>query len=305
MSTAIRVMGVVGVGLMTGAVTLSVGITPSAAAPVSAGTMVAATTMVNIRTGPGLKHTVLATLERGQRITAVGPATGQWIKVRLGRSVAYMSSHYLNTSGRRLPAAPTKINTAGTKITTSALNLRSGAGLGHRVVGTLAEGTKITLTGKLSHGFAQTRHAGHLRWVSQEYLATLRVSVDSPASAPVPVAGSKGKRALAFAKAQLGKPYKWAGVGPNSYDCSGLVLAAWRSVGVSMPRTSQQQFRSGHRILKSQLRAGDLVFFYGSSPSHVGLYAGDGMIIHSPRPGKRVEYMKMSYMPYSGAVRPS
>ena len=262
--------------------------------------MVAATTTVNIRTGPSIKHRIIGQLERGQQITAVGAASGQWIRVRLAGSVAYMSANYLNTTGRGLPAAPTRINTSGTKVTTVDLNVRSGAGMTHRIVGTLAEGTKITLTGKLSRGYAQLNYKGHRRWVSQQYLATLR----STKPAPAPPAGSKGKRALAFAKAQLGKPYKWGAEGPKAYDCSGLVMMAWRSVGVSMPRTSQQQFRSGNRILKSQLRAGDLVFFYGSRPSHVAMYVGDGVIIHAPRPGKRVEYSRVSYMPYSGAVRP-
>jgi cell wall-associated NlpC family hydrolase len=262
--------------------------------------MVVATTTVNIRSGPSIRHEVLGFLERGQRITAVGPASGQWIRVRLAGSVAYMSADYLNTTGRRLPAAPTGIGTSGTKVTTVDLNVRAGAGLTHRIVGVLAEGTRITLTGKLSGGYAQLKYGGHRRWVSQQYLATLQ----STQGAPAPRAGSKGKRALAFAKAQLGKPYRWGAEGPGAYDCSGLVLAAWRSVGVSMPRTSQQQFRSGHRILKSQLRAGDLVFFYGSRPSHVGMYVDHGLIIHAPRPGKNVQYIRMSYMPYAGAVRP-
>ena len=301
MSCATRAAGAVGVGLIAGVVTLgTVGVPLAAAAPVKAGRMVAATTTVNIRTGPSIKHKIIGQLERGQRITAVGPAAGQWIKVRLAGSVAYMSANYLNTTGRRLPAAPTRINTRGTKVTTVALNVRAGAGMTHKIVGTLAEGTRITLTGKLSHGYAQLNYRGHRRWVSQQFLATLR----SANAVPAPPAGSKGERALAFARAQLGKPYKWGAEGPKAYDCSGLVMMAWRSVGVSIPRTSQQQFRSGHRILKSQLRAGDLVFFYGSKPSHVAMYVGDGVIIQAPRPGRRVEYSKLSYMPYSGATRP-
>ena len=99
----------------------------------------------------------------------MGPAAGQWIRVRLAGSVAYMSANYLNTTGRRLPAAPTRINTSGTKVTTVALNVRSGAGMTHQIVGTLAEGTRITLTGKLSRGYAQLNYQGHRRWVSQQY----------------------------------------------------------------------------------------------------------------------------------------
>ena len=301
MSCATRAFGAVGVGLVAGVVTLGpVGIPLAAAAPVKAGRMVAATTTVNIRTGPSIKHKIIGQLERGQQITAVGSATGQWIRVRLAGSVAYMSANYLNTTGRRLPASPTRIDTSGIKVTTVTLNVRSGPGMTRRIVGTLAEGTRITLTGKLSRGYAQLNYQGHRRWVSQQYLATLR----SAKSVPTPPAGSRGTRALAFARAQLGKPYKWGAEGPKAYDCSGLVMMAWRSVGVSIPRTSQQQFRSGRRILKSQLRAGDLVFFYGSRPSHVAMYVADGVIIQAPRPGRRVEYSRLSNMPYSGAVRP-
>lgn len=115
----------------------------------------------------------------------------------------------------------------------------------------------------------------------------------------------KGAKALAFAKSQIGKPYRFGATGPNAYDCSGFTGAAWRAAGVSISRTSQTQIHDGQAVSKSDLQPGDLVFFYSSSnPSHVGLYAGNGMLLHSPRPGKSVEYIKMSYMPFSGARRP-
>jgi peptidoglycan DL-endopeptidase CwlO len=114
---------------------------------------------------------------------------------------------------------------------------------------------------------------------------------------------SRGIRALNFAKAQLGDPYRYASDGPDSYDCSGLTSASWRAAGVTLPRTSSAQYGVGRSVSRSELALGDLVFFY-SPISHVALYAGNGMIIHSPKPGGVVEYMKMSYMPYAGARRP-
>jgi cell wall-associated NlpC family hydrolase len=114
---------------------------------------------------------------------------------------------------------------------------------------------------------------------------------------------SKGVKALAYAKAQLGEPYARSGAGPSSWDCSGLTMMAWGSVGVSLPHSSRQQYSRGRPVAKSDLQLGDLVFFY-SDISHVGLYAGNGQVIHAPRPGKSVEYIKMSYMPYAGARRP-
>jgi len=119
-----------------------------------------------------------------------------------------------------------------------------------------------------------------------------------------PISGSgKGAKALAFAKAQLGEPYARSSAGPGSWDCSGLTMKAWGSVGVSLPHSSRQQYNLGRSVAKSDLQLGDLVFFY-SDIHHVGLYADNGQVIHAPRPGKSVEYIKMSYMPYAGARRP-
>jgi cell wall-associated NlpC family hydrolase len=114
---------------------------------------------------------------------------------------------------------------------------------------------------------------------------------------------SKGATALSFAKSQLGKPYRYASAGPNAYDCSGLTSAAWSKVGVSLPRTSQSQIGVGRSVSKSELQPGDLVFYY-SGISHVGLYAGNGQIVHAPRPGKSVEYAALDSMPFAGARRP-
>ena len=114
---------------------------------------------------------------------------------------------------------------------------------------------------------------------------------------------SKGAQALAFAKSQLGKPYRYASAGPNAYDCSGLTSAAWAKAGVSLPRTSQTQIGVGRSVSKSELQPGDLVFYYGGI-THVGLYAGNGQIVHAPRPGKSVEYASLDSMPFAGARRP-
>jgi peptidoglycan DL-endopeptidase CwlO len=134
-----------------------------------------------------------------------------------------------------------------------------------------------------------------------ETRAATKTSQDSTRSSVT--GSSKGAKALAYAKAQLGEPYVRNGDGPSSWDCSGLTMMAWGSVGVSLPHSSGQQFNRGRSVAKSDLQSGDLVFFY-SDISHVGLYAGNGQVIHAPRPGKSVEYIKMSYMPYAGARRP-
>ena len=124
-------------------------------------------------------------------------------------------------------------------------------------------------------------------------------------NSPAVAGSSRGATALAYARKQLGKPYRFGGVGPDGFDCSGLTLQAWKAAGITLPRISQDQIRVGRPVAKADLQAGDLVFFYSSTaPSHVGLYVGNGVILHAPRTGKSVEYTKMSYMPFSGARRP-
>jgi peptidoglycan DL-endopeptidase CwlO len=92
--------------------------------------------------------------------------------------------------------------------------------------------------------------------------------------------------AIAYAEDQLGKPYQWGGTGPDAFDCSGLVMMAYRSAGIDIPRTSQQQWAWGPRIKPSEVQPGDLVFFAGSdgttrSPGHVGLVIGGGLMIEA------------------------
>ncbi|MBB1246974.1 C40 family peptidase, partial [Streptomyces durbertensis] len=117
-----------------------------------------------------------------------------------------------------------------------------------------------------------------------------------------PPASGRAAQALAYARGALGKPYVWGATGPHSFDCSGLTQAAWRSAGVSLPRTTYTQVNAGRRVSRDQLAPGDLVFFY-SGLTHVGLYVGNGQMIHAPRPGAPVRYAPITEMPFNTAVR--
>ncbi|HET6358244.1 C40 family peptidase [Streptomyces sp.] len=115
---------------------------------------------------------------------------------------------------------------------------------------------------------------------------------------------AKADKVLAFARAQIGKPYVWGASGPSSYDCSGLTQAAWKAAGVDLPRTTWDQVNVGTRVATKDLLPGDLVFFYDDI-SHVGIYIGDGMMIHAPKPGTNVREESIYYMPIYGSVRPA
>jgi peptidoglycan DL-endopeptidase CwlO len=126
----------------------------------------------------------------------------------------------------------------------------------------------------------------------------------SPTPTPSPPPEStRGEKALAFARDQLGEPYVYGADGPDSWDCSGLTLKAWAAAGVSLPHSSSMQYDSSPKVARSDLRPGDLVFYYDDL-SHVGIYAGDGKVIDAPRPGENVRSITIDYMPYAGATRP-
>ncbi|MEU3723581.1 NlpC/P60 family protein [Streptomyces sp. NPDC031705] len=121
---------------------------------------------------------------------------------------------------------------------------------------------------------------------------------------PPPADGSRAARAVAFAYGAIGKPYVWGATGPGAYDCSGLTQAAWRAAGVSLPRTTYTQINAGRRVSRDQLAPGDLVFFY-SGVTHVGMYVGNGQMVHAPRPGSTVRLAPVDSMPWAGASRPA
>jgi cell wall-associated NlpC family hydrolase len=125
------------------------------------------------------------------------------------------------------------------------------------------------------------------------------------ASVPVSVPGSpmspsgRGAAIVAHARAELGMPYVWGGASPQtSFDCSGLVQWVYAQVGISLPRTAQEQYDATVRVSPDQLQPGDLVFFGATYPSsdpvtHVGIYVGDGRMINAPTEGNVVREMSV------------
>ena len=103
---------------------------------------------------------------------------------------------------------------------------------------------------------------------------------------------TQAQKAVAFAYAQLGKPYQWGATGPDSYDCSGLVQAAWASAGVSIPRVTYDQWAALPHISTSSLQPGDLLFYNGEG--HVSMYVGGGYIIDAPTTGMDVQKIAMN-----------
>jgi peptidoglycan DL-endopeptidase CwlO len=128
--------------------------------------------------------------------------------------------------------------------------------------------------------------------------AQLRSALDTPAPS------NAAAKAVQFAIEQIGKPYVWGASGPDSYDCSGLTMAAWAHAGVSLPHYSAAQYGYGRHVSYNELQPGDLIFLYGDL-HHVEIYIGAGVAISAPQEGEPVKYVLVAYhrSDFYGATR--
>jgi cell wall-associated NlpC family hydrolase len=137
----------------------------------------------------------------------------------------------------------------------------------------------------------------------QVYGTTTSLGSLRPAPCPSIYPGGAAGKAIKFACAQISKPYVWGADGPGSYDCSGLTMRAWAQAGIYLPHNAAAQRRAVPSVSRSELRPGDLVFYY-SDLHHVGMYAGNGWIVHAPRAGEPVQMRRLNTAPIHSYGRP-
>jgi cell wall-associated NlpC family hydrolase len=202
-----------------------------------------------------------------QQPTALGPDMSLGAGMPLGRDMSMgtgmppvreMSPGANTPMAAGMPPGPNTSNGAGIPLTadmTMATGMPPGAGM---AVGTGASIGAVDMAGPI--GMVGASESGY---------------------------GGKAAKALAFARAQIGKPCVWGATGPDSYDSSSLTQAAWRAAGVSLPRTVHGQATAGTAIPLTDIQFGDLIFFH-DNVSHVGFYTGNGMMIHAPSPGASI-----------------
>lgn len=132
-----------------------------------------------------------------------------------------------------------------------------------------------------------------------------KAPTNPPKSNPAPPSSAPHSQVVSIAMQHLGKPYQWGAAGPDSFDCSGLVMYCYAQIGISLPHSAASQYNRGAKIARENLASGDLVFFGKSSVSHVGIYAGGGQYIHAPHTGDVVKVSSLnSRSDYYGACRP-
>ncbi|MCX4990073.1 MULTISPECIES: C40 family peptidase [unclassified Streptomyces] len=138
----------------------------------------------------------------------------------------------------------------------------------------------------------EAAHQAQSVWLSSGVLADIKSE-----------ASEQGREAVKYATDQIGKPYEWGAEGPKTFDCSGLTSQAWASAGHPIPRTSQEQWKQLKHVDVKDMRPGDLIIYFDDA-SHVGMYIGDGAVVHAPRPGRTVTIAGAGSMQILGVVRP-
>ncbi|MDQ0941503.1 C40 family peptidase [Streptomyces sp. V1I1] len=173
-----------------------------------------------------------------------------------------------------------------------------------------AAAAKAAKSAKLAHAEAERKAEAKEKAEAKKRAAAeakeraSRSSERTTLSAPTSNATGSAATVVAFLKAQLGDAYVMGASGPNSWDCSSLVQAAFRTVGVDLPRVSQDQSVAGTQVGTSNLQVGDILYWGGAgSAYHTGVYIGDGKYLDAANPGKGVVIQDLSGYPASGAVR--
>ena len=257
---------------------------------------------VNIRSGAGTKYSIVDTVSKGTKLKYISRCSNGWYKIEYKGKTRYITDEYTKISGST--STSDSIKKVG-KVTVSALNVRSGASTKHSIKKTIKKNSVVGVISSYSSGWSKVKLSSSTTgYVSTEYLkvyagdsSDIKVSYKTASSSSnKPSSNSKLDKVLSTVKAQVGKPYVYGAAGPNSFDCSGLTYYAYKKAGIYLNRTSRDQANNGKHVSKSNLKAGDLVFFNSGTNSikHVGMYVGNGKFIHSPSPGKSVRYESLS-----------
>lgn len=260
------------------------------------------TSALNIRSGPSTSYAVTTKAYKGDSVQILESSNG-WHKIKLSNGkIGWGSGSYISTSsnggGSSDNETSTPSNGAKAVVTTSTLNIRSGPSTSYSVITKAYKGDRVEIL-ESSNGWNKVKmSSGKIGWGSGAYISTSindgsnsgsdNDNTESEESIPQ----DKGQAIVDLAKAQLGKPYAWGAEGPNSFDCSGLTYYVYGKVGIKLPRVSRDQYNVGWNVNYSNLKPGDLLFSStdgSGNITHVGIYIGNGEMIHSPKPGDVIQ----------------
>ena len=275
---------------------------------------------LRLRSGPGTDTATLDYAHQDEVVVLLG-RQGDWYMVSYNLQTGYMHKNHLRTATRE------NAELGYGRVTGSTVNLRSGPGTGYSVVSQAKQDQQAYIIG-INDEWFKVIFGDVIGYIRSDYLALTEIPYENRDSAksplffrggkstgtPVSPAALKGNTAnlaqkiIQTGKKYIGVPYVWGGSTPSGFDCSGFVQYVFRQHGISLPRTSAQQYGVGTAVSKAALKAGDLVFFNtsGSGVSHLGIYLGNGEFLHaSTSKGVTISLLSNSYWAtrYIGAKR--
>ena len=220
---------------------------------------------------------------------------GDWYKVDYNLQTGYMHSKHLQT------AVKENVELGYGKVNGTSVNVRSGPATSYSSVAKATVNDKAYIIG-INNGWFKVIIGNHIGYIRSDYVDLTEIPYENRDSSKKPLffvggkstgvtpsasalngTGTTAQKIIATAKKYIGVPYIWGGTTPNGFDCSGYVQYVFKAHGISLPRTSKQQYAVGSSVSKANLKQGDLVFFNtsGSGVSHLGIYIGNNQFIHS------------------------
>ena len=255
--------------------------TPAGISQPAGKTATVTATSLNVRTGPSTSYSIMHVLWQGNKVPVIDESGG-FYKIRLsdGRT-GWISKNYavLNTE------------TSGV-VTATKLNVRTGPSTSYDVMHILWNGNRVPIIDDSGNWYKIRLSDGRTGWVSKTYLR-----VDLPSQQDEKQ--QKINKVVATAKSLVGTPYVYAGKSPadGGFDCSGFTQYVYKQVGYSLNRISADQAKQGISVALASLQPGDLVFFsfnQNNKVDHVGIYIGNGQMIHSPSTGSSVKAVSIN-----------
>lgn len=252
---------------------------------------------VNIRTSPSTSGAVIGQANTGDLLSVIG-STGDWYTIDYNGTTAYVHKEYLSgdmlkylggtsaavSNPAGAPSSSATANVYATVKCSGVLNMRAQASTGSDIVVTVPSGYNLSVY-DYSNGWVKVSDdSGRIGYVSSDYIELKNGSKPSNVSV-ASSNSSKGNEVITYAKQFIGTPYVYGGTNlQTGVDCSGFVYAVYQHFGISLNRSSRDQYSNGTSVDKSNLQTGDLVFFNtggNSAISHVGIYISNGQYIHS------------------------
>lgn len=249
---------------------------------------------LNVRTGPKVEEgNKIFAIENNTEVSIIEEIEG-WYKILLDGREGWVSAKYV------------EVKTKFLHVDASSLNFREEPSTSSKILDVLSKGDRLELV-SYEDEWVKVKYQDNIGFVHGEYVVeNLENKDESGNQGPAGDIYDMEEEVVSIAMNQIGKPYVLGAEGPDSFDCSGLIRYVYKSKGITLPRTAEEQSNVGVAIKKEELQKGDLIFSStdgSGNVTHVGIYIGDGYMIHSPKPGDKVnktsinlDYWKNAYL---------